>query len=192
MDDELFGIGGDAKSGRFYSVQRDVSDLSYEVNGNLLTVNFVIDSIEDFYERKVYNFFDLTGQLGGLFEILTLFGSIFVTFFAEKILMLSLISNLYQVEDREDASNLPILTHNNTTRVMPLNSKIEERKERKERKEGKEEEEKEEIKVEEEKEEIKVEEEKTPSMERNKDGAAHADLTADDDGIDLYEDGKAL
>ena len=92
-------------------------------------ITMLIDKTEEYYERKVYNFFDLFGQLGGLYEILTIGGGIFVTFFAEKILMLSLISNLYQVEDKSDISDSPLLNRKlKTPKVKPVNFLIEEDK----------------------------------------------------------------
>jgi hypothetical protein len=129
MNDALFGYGSDEKTGTFYSVKKDNYDFKYEYSGYLMSLTIVIDSTENFYQRKVYNFFDLTGQIGGLYEVLTLLGSIFVAFFAEKILMLSLISNLYQVEDKKDTVDSLILTFKfKTTKVIPVNSKMKKQK----------------------------------------------------------------
>jgi hypothetical protein len=167
MDDAILGYGTDPKSGEFYSIGKDVSDFTFEADSNLLTISIAIDSIEESYERRVYNFFDFTGQLGGLFEILSIAGGIFVTFFAEKILMLSIISSLYQVKDTDDTVISPVQKQNlNTTKVkvMPKNPRIEEGKE----------------------------EQKTPGMYRNKDRTMYADSMADDDDIDLDENVKAL
>jgi hypothetical protein len=125
MDDAILGYGTDPKSGEFYSIGKDVSDFTFEADSNLLTISIAIDSIEESYEIRVYNFFDFTGQLGGLFEILSIAGGIFVTFFAEKILMLSLISNLYQVENKKDTFDSLVSTHKiSATKVMAKNPKM--------------------------------------------------------------------
>jgi hypothetical protein len=130
MNDSLLDyVGGNAKKGQFYSVEKSTYDYTNEYRGIMLACTFVLDSTEDYYERKVYNFFDLTGQIGGLYEILAIIGEIFVAFFAEKILMLSLISNLYQVEDANEVSKAALLVQNiKTSKVKPINSKIEEDK----------------------------------------------------------------
>jgi hypothetical protein len=129
MHDALFSVGENEKSGTFYSVQKYDYDFTLEFNRNMLSATFFIDSTEHYYERKVYNIFDLTGQTGGLYEILTLAGSIFVAFFSENILMLSLISSLYQTEDKKEVCDYPILNQNNiTSKVVPIDSKIEEEK----------------------------------------------------------------
>lgn len=105
MDDALLDYGGGSiKQGTFYSVERSDYDFTNEIYGNMFACTFVIDSKEDYYERKVYNFFDLTGQIGGLYEIFSIIGGIIVSFLSEKILMLSLMSSLYQVNSKNDSS----------------------------------------------------------------------------------------
>jgi hypothetical protein len=130
MHDDLLSIGENEKTGSFYSVEKYDYDFTLESNKHMLSANFLIDSTEHYYERKVYNIFDLTGQTGGLYEILTIAGSIFVAFFSENILMLSLISSLYQTEDNKEVRDYPILNQNNiTSKVVPIDYKIEEEKE---------------------------------------------------------------
>jgi hypothetical protein len=122
MSDGLLGFGRDEKEGTFYGVERIDSDISLEFASTLLSATMLMDKTEEHYERKVYNFFDLFGQLGGLYEILTIGGGIFVAFFAEKILMLSLISNLYQVEDKTDILDPPLVARKlRTPKVKPVN-----------------------------------------------------------------------
>jgi hypothetical protein len=67
-------------------------------------MTFTKDQFSEAYERSVFSFFDLTGNLGGLFEILELSGSLFVGFFAGKIFLYSILSRLYQV-DRYDGGD---------------------------------------------------------------------------------------
>lgn len=128
MSDSIFNYGDD-KIGTFYSVEKTDYDINLDVSSQLLNINFFIDQSEDFYQRKVYNFFDLTGQIGGLYEILSIIGGIFVAFFADKILMLSLMSKLYQVEDEKQEADPPVFTQNfRTSRVSPVDHMFEEEK----------------------------------------------------------------
>lgn len=66
--------------------------------GHVLEIAVHIDPEEGSYERRVYSLLDMTGQLGGLYEIFEVFGGIIVGFFTERLLMFSLMSRLYQVE----------------------------------------------------------------------------------------------
>lgn len=51
-----------------------------------------------FYERHVYMFLDLLGNLGGLFEVLSGIGYVSVIIFASKTFNYSLIKRLYQID----------------------------------------------------------------------------------------------
>jgi hypothetical protein len=128
MSDSIFDFG-DQKKGKFYSVESADFDLRPVYNGVLVDVNIVIDPTEDFYNRKVYNIFDYTGQIGGLYEILSIIGGIIVTFFSDKILMLSLMSNLYQVEGDKEAADPATPTQNfQVSKVVPVSHMFEEEK----------------------------------------------------------------
>jgi hypothetical protein len=94
-------------------------------------------------------------------SFLILVGSIFVAFFSEKILMLLLIKNLYQVEDKEEISDSPLLTNNfKTSKVTPINPIIKEEEEKKL---------------------------PSPTMNSNKNIAMHVRSMVEDDDIDLDE-----
>lgn len=129
MTDSFLDSYGGVKSGTFYSIERSDFDFSAEFFGQIFACSFVIDSNEDYYERRVYNFFDFTGQLGGLYEIIAIIGGIFVSFFADKILVLSLMSSLYQVESQKQADDPPQQTQTfKISKVSPVNHMFEEEK----------------------------------------------------------------
>lgn len=50
------------------------------------------------YTRQVYTMGDMFSQIGGIFEVLLLFGGFIVGMFSIKLYMASLLSKLYQVE----------------------------------------------------------------------------------------------
>ena len=64
------------KTGSFYSVERERMDLEEMVDDTVMTIQIVQDPFVDLYERNVFTFLEMTGQLGGLFEVL----QVFVTF----------------------------------------------------------------------------------------------------------------
>lgn len=64
----------------------------------LATFLIAIDEETAYYSRTVYSILDLTGQLGGVFEIFDIFGGIFIGLFADKLFVFSIISRLYQTK----------------------------------------------------------------------------------------------
>lgn len=98
LSDNIFnyGIGGTDQRD-FYSLEKTYVDLKPLTTGDdtLMYVVFAIDAEEDSYSRSVFTFLDLTGQVGGLQEIFNIAGALIVGFFTEKLLSLSLVSQLY-------------------------------------------------------------------------------------------------
>ena len=71
----------------------------YKVDQNqVISFRFAKSNQETTIERSVFTFLDLLGNLGGIFEVLSVLGSIFVTIFSEKLFHYSILSNLYQVD----------------------------------------------------------------------------------------------
>ena len=71
---------------------------------------------EDTYERTVFSFFDLTGLVGGVFEILELAGGLFVSIFAHSLFMFSMLNDLYQVQK--------IDSNHNFSKVIPKTKEL--------------------------------------------------------------------
>ena len=46
----------------------------------------------------MFSLFDLFGNLGGVFEILTIFGGMFVSVFADRFFNYSIVSSLYHID----------------------------------------------------------------------------------------------
>jgi hypothetical protein len=82
----------------FYSVDRSTFDTLYDFGDILAQFIFVADDREDFYTRNVYNIYDLTGQLGGVFEMFDIVGRVFIVLIASKLFEFSVITQLYQVK----------------------------------------------------------------------------------------------
>ncbi len=55
------------------------------------------DKFYDLYERKVTDILTLLGDLGGLLEFFCMIGGHFVTFFAQKLFMSSIIRKIYHI-----------------------------------------------------------------------------------------------
>jgi hypothetical protein len=103
LNDDPFSTGlnmfnSETQEKVFYSVDRSTFDTLYEFGDILAQFIFVADDREDFYTRNVYNIFDLTGQLGGVFEIFDITGRIFIVLIASKLFEFSVITQLYQVK----------------------------------------------------------------------------------------------
>ena len=130
LRDEIFDFGySSTNKQRFYSVENTIVDLQAEniATQQLLYCIFHIDPQTDSYDRSVYTFLDLTGQVGGFYEILEILGSFFVGIFAEKLLSLSLISNLYTYRTNPDSDSL----NKTTPKINDSNANILENEEMK-------------------------------------------------------------
>ena len=60
---------------------------------------YVIISVDDeieYYERSVYSIWDLFGQIGGVYEVLEITFMMFVKYFNDKFLLLSLVNDMNQ------------------------------------------------------------------------------------------------
>ena len=97
LADDFLQIG-DTQDQQFYSVETFANDFIFSNLGPYVSVFLNMEEREDTYERTVFSFFDLTGLVGGVFEILELAGGLFVSIFAHRLFMFSMLKDLYQVQ----------------------------------------------------------------------------------------------
>jgi hypothetical protein len=74
---------------------------------NVLAIQLIKDPATDTYERSVFSILDLFGNLGGLFEILQITGSLIVGYFSRDLLLYSILSKLYQVNQPNSVKIMP-------------------------------------------------------------------------------------
>ena len=51
------------------------------------------------YERQVFSFMDVFGNIGGLLEIMSIAGGFIVGLFSDRLFLFTLLSKLYHVEE---------------------------------------------------------------------------------------------
>jgi hypothetical protein len=69
IHDNVFDFGN-KKEGSFYNFEKvETQTLKYNLDIGYLKLRILLDRKINDYEVKVYQFLDLTGQLGGIFEI---------------------------------------------------------------------------------------------------------------------------
>ena len=88
----------DQQKGSYYSVGREKIDLQEIHNDTVISIHFMQDGIVDQYERTIFTILEMTGQLGGLYEILTLLASFLISSIVQKFFTMSILKNLYVVE----------------------------------------------------------------------------------------------
>ena len=108
----------------FYSMEKSVTDIELEssTNRRLVSVAFTMDSLEEHYQRTVYKLLDLTGQLGGLYEILEIALGCLVGSLASKLLTLTIMSRMYHTT--KPGSEIDIKhakATKNSSSIFPLN-----------------------------------------------------------------------
>ena len=112
---------GSKKTQEFYSVGNIVTDFAPTANEYVAQLTFVQDTRVDTYERAVFGVFDLTGQIGGLYEIFEIFGALFIGYFSEKLFYFSLFSKIYKTYKAPSQDALPASSPLNATKdkILP-------------------------------------------------------------------------
>ena len=95
----------DHQSGSFYSVDKQQVDIQEATDDTVITIRIVQDPIIDQYERSSFTFLEMTGRLGGLYEVLTVVASLMISGIVQKLFTLSVLKNLYYVEKEHKATN---------------------------------------------------------------------------------------
>ena len=99
LQDNWFNFHNEPEKKNFIGVQKTNVELLNNTSSNIvISAIFTKDYDYQSYERSVFSFLDLTGNLGGLFEIMEIIGGIIVGIFADKLFSYSIISSLYQVD----------------------------------------------------------------------------------------------
>lgn len=97
--DNYIQYSPNGKQYNFVSVERISKEFRDSSDGNvLLTIKFVKDYNYNSYERQIFSVLDMFGNLGGVFEILSLIGELCVGIFAERLFNYSIVSTFYQVD----------------------------------------------------------------------------------------------
>ena len=101
--DSFFQMG-QSEEKVFYSSEEGNTDLRFVgPNDNaLLTLRIIQDATIEEYERRVYSIFDVTGKLGGVYEILFIIGAFLTSNFSSKIYLYSVFSRLYYTEQEDE------------------------------------------------------------------------------------------
>ena len=94
------------KTGSYYSIEKQKTDIAEMTDDTILTIRIVQDSIIDQFERSVLTFFEMTGQLGGLYEVFSVVASFIISKAVQKMFTLSIIKNLYYVESKSESKNI--------------------------------------------------------------------------------------
>ena len=86
--------------GEFYSFDRFQNDLifndysAYETSPFFLRSEISISEEIEIYERTVFSILDLTGQIGGIYELLEVIAAFFVGYYNTKIFNFELVNSI--------------------------------------------------------------------------------------------------
>lgn len=100
----------------FYSIGSKHREMqNFEVSGKqYITIYFLLSQEYNLYQRSVFTFFDMFGQLGGVYQLLWILGAILVSCTAKKVFYNSILSRLYHVHEE---------LVNSETKIKPYISK---------------------------------------------------------------------
>ena len=99
LSDDRYPSFGFGKSRELNYLNFDSNYVTEEQNhpGIYFEVTFNLSRKVFVQNRLVYNILDMLGDIGGLFEILQIFLSVFIGFFARNFFQMSQISTFFQV-----------------------------------------------------------------------------------------------
>ena len=89
-------------------------------DGYLLSVRFMLDGKMNIYERTAFNILELIGLLGGVYEIIELVLKLLLSSLSQKILLNSLLTNLYHVRSPKELKLRTFQSHQTSTKVLPI------------------------------------------------------------------------
>lgn len=89
-----------SKSGTFYSIERIDDNERIRWNANYAMISVALGSEVNEYERRVYNLLDLTGNIGGLFEILEISLLFVVGLYQSKLLQYTIVNQIRMTKHR--------------------------------------------------------------------------------------------
>jgi hypothetical protein len=104
-------------SHNYYSVDTVVDRPRAEEDGIVLKVVLELDYRYQFTERKVYNFYDMLGQVGGVMGLFISIGAVFANIVAPTIYKMVLLSSLYKIE-RDDHGDTEQVYQTSTHQVQ--------------------------------------------------------------------------
>jgi hypothetical protein len=93
----------DKKDYTYYSIDRVLDRTEAESEGIVMRIFLELDYKYQYTERKVYNFYDMLGQVGGVMGIIIPVGALVANIFTSTIYKMTLLSFLYRVENKQDA-----------------------------------------------------------------------------------------
>ena len=122
LTDDIIQLGQSNKV-EFYQILSSRETIEIEgSDGQFASVYIRYDSFQDEYERRVYSFGDLLGQVGGIYEFMLVSGMILVGIFSERLLVSSILHKIYQVDKRKESNiNLQKTVKKNSSKTFPLN-----------------------------------------------------------------------
>lgn len=96
LDDSYFSLGN-PNTGQFYSFEesRQYLDRGHHTTGNVFTMDISLDRRTDHYERSILTFFDVTGKVGGIFELFDITFSFILGYIWEKLFYRNVRSKLF-------------------------------------------------------------------------------------------------
>ncbi|CAI2382796.1 unnamed protein product [Moneuplotes crassus] len=105
IQDSYFAYQPGGSKKEFVEIHRVDSRLAVQiddVDNVIYKLLFVKDAETKSYERQVFSLLEVTGNIGGLFEILERTGGFLVALFSGRMFLFSILTKLYHVEDPED------------------------------------------------------------------------------------------
>jgi hypothetical protein len=75
-----------------------------QVDGKVMSLTLQASSRKKTYNRRVYSFFEMLSNTGGLLDVVERFFGIFVLFFSARMFQLHQVNNIFRMGPKHDHS----------------------------------------------------------------------------------------
>jgi hypothetical protein len=118
LRDNIVGISS-SEYQNFISINEAMLDITnLNTFGDYFDITINLSSEKTNYQRSVFTLFDLTGLIGGLFEVLTMLFGLLVTYLSKHSFYHSIFKRLYHIENKSGENRNKVeFSYNNKRRV---------------------------------------------------------------------------
>ena len=107
----------------FWSIDKIDYNIELFHLNQYLSIIFQLDQQKDVYNRVTYSLLDMTGQIGGVFEIFTLLCGFAVSAFNKRMLLYCLMQNIYYTQNNNCMTSIEPAWDNSVDNVLNKSSK---------------------------------------------------------------------
>lgn len=101
---------GDPKVGEFYSISSQSSSQTTYIDRLIGQITILLDNESVHYERRVYNLYDMIGDIGGIYQVVIALFFFFINLYTSKLYDFMLVNGMFK--DHAESKVTPLKLEN--------------------------------------------------------------------------------